>query len=189
MVDRIILTLFSDNKLLCNWIKKAQRFIDFAKQPGLPARVCWLGMGERAKAVKAIWRAVRDGDIQAPIWIGRDHLDCGSVASPGRETEDMLDGSDAIADWPILNALVAVASGATWVSVHNGGGVGIGKAIHAGQCFVVTPDEQCLERAMRVFTNDPAIGIMRHADAGYESAKKMAKKHDIIIPLLNMGSE
>ncbi len=184
IVDRIILKLFSRNNLLRNWIKKAQQFIDFSKQPGLPARVCWLGMDERAQAVEYIWRAVRDGSIKAPIWVGRDHLDCGSVASPGRETEDMQDGSDAIADWPILNALVATASGATWVSVHNGGGVGIGKAIHAGQCFVITPDEQCLERAMRVFTNDPAMGIIRHADAGYESAINTARKHNLVIPLV-----
>lgn len=183
VIDRIILDLFPDNALLCNWITKAQKVIDFSKQPGLPARVCWLGMGERALAVREIWKAVSSGRISAPIWVGRDHLDCGSVASPGRETENMKDGSDVIADWPILNALVATASGATWVSVHNGGGVGIGKAIHAGQCFVITPDEPCLERAQRVFTNDPATGVLRHADAGYEMAIETASRHDLVVPM------
>ena len=118
--------------------------------------------------------------------MGRDHLDCGSVASAGRETEKMKDGSDAVADWPILNALTSVASGATWVSVHNGGGVGIGKAIHAGQCFVITPDEDCRERALRVFTNDPATGVLRHVDAGYETATETAHRHGLVIP---MGSK
>ena len=140
-------------------------------------------MGERALAVDHIWQAVRDGKMKAPIWVGRDHLDCGSVASPGRETEDMKDGGDVIADWPILNALISTSSGATWVSVHDGGGVGHGKAIHAGQCFVITPDKASRIRARRVFTNDPAIGVMRHADAGYKKAIETARKHHIKIPM------
>jgi urocanate hydratase len=184
VIDQIIMDLFRDNHLLINWIEKARKYIDFSKQLGLPARVCWLGMGERALAVEMIWRAIRDGRIKAPIWVGRDHLDCGSVASPGRETEKMLDGSDTVADWPILNAMIAVASGATWVSVHNGGGVGIGKATHAGQCFVITPDADCLKRALRVFSNDPASGIIRHADAGYPEAIQAAQQHNIDIPML-----
>jgi len=184
VVDSIILELFEDNDLLVNWIKNVQGAIDFSKQPGLPARVCWLGMGERAKAVEWIWRAVRRGHIKAPIWVGRDHLDCGSVASPGRETEAMMDGSDAISDWPILNALLNAVSGATWVSVHNGGGVGIGKATHAGQCFVITPEPDCLERALRVFTHDPGIGVARHADAGYPDAIETAREHNIDIPMI-----
>lgn len=183
VIDRILLELFGGNKLLANWIEKAQKHIDFSKQRGLPARVCWLGMGERFQAVTAIWRALCSGLISAPIWVGRDHLDTGSVASPMRETEDMKDGSDAIADWPILNALVNAVSGATWVSVHNGGGVGIGRSIHAGQCFVITPDQGCLEKARRVFTNDPALGILRHADAGYDTAKRVASEHGLIIPM------
>lgn len=182
VIDEIILRLFSDNEMLCNWIRKAQGFIDFVKQPGLPARVCWLGMGERRQAVEAIWRAVNEGTI-GPIWVGRDHLDTGSVASPGRETEGMMDGSDAIADWPILNALVNCASGATWVSVHQGGGVGIGKSIHSGQCFVITGDRDCLKRAQLVFDNDPMTGIFRHVDAGYPSAIETAQQHGIIIPM------
>lgn len=183
VIDTILLDLCRENAGLCRWIRSAQQLIDFNRQPGLPARVCWLGMGERAMAVELIWEALKANKISAPVWVGRDHLDCGSVASPGRETEGMLDGSDAIADWPILNALTAVASGATWVSVHNGGGVGIGKAIHAGQCFVVTPDDECLERARRVFTNDPAIGVLRHADAGYQAAIETAEKHGLIVPM------
>ncbi|MFA5069770.1 MAG: urocanate hydratase [Patescibacteria group bacterium] len=183
VIDKIILDFFPDNAMLVNWIHKVQKAIDFSKQPGLPARVCWLGQGERKAIVEAIWWALRKGELKAPIWVGRDHLDCGSVASPDRETESMIDGSDFIADWPILNALVACSSGATWVSVHDGGGVGIGKAIHAGQCFVITPDASCLSRATRVFTNDPATGIIRHADAGYPEAIKAAKKHGIIIPM------
>lgn len=184
VIDEIILDLFGDNQLLVNWITKAKEHIDFSRQPGLPARVCWLGLGERERAVEAIWQAVSKGAI-GPIWVGRDHLDTGSVASPGRETEDMLDGSDAIADWPILNALVSVASGATWTSVHDGGGVGIGKAIHSGQCFVITGEKECLDRALRVFHNDPALGVMRHADAGYPDAIQTAREHGLIIPMLN----
>ena len=184
VVDEIILETFAENALLCNWIEKVQKAIDFAKQPGLPARVCWLGMGERALAVELIWKAMMARRFKAPIWVGRDHLDCGSVASPGRETEGMKDGSDIVADWAILNALLATASGATWVSVHNGGGVGIGKSIHAGQCFVITPDAACLRRAQRVFTNDPAIGVLRHADAGYGKAVETALRHRLIIPTM-----
>lgn len=184
VIDNLLLELFSHNPMLVNWIKQAQAAIDFSKQPGLPARVCWLGMGERAEAVTAIWQALVAGQLTAPVWVGRDHLDCGSVASPGRETEAMLDGSDAIADWPLLNAMTAVASGATWVSIHNGGGVGIGKATHSGQCFVITPDPECAARAVRVFNNDPALGLFRHADAGYESAKTNAAKHGLKIPMM-----
>ncbi len=191
VVDKILLRLFSENEMLRNWITKAQSFIDFSKLPGLPARVCWLGMGERAQAVKEIWQAIVDGDISAPIWVGRDHLDCGSVASPGRETEGMKDGSDPVADWAVLNALLNAVSGATWVSVHDGGGVGIGKALHAGQCFVITDDTSCLDRARRVFTNDPGIGVIRHADAGYEAAINTARAHDdkIKMPMLDIGYE
>lgn len=184
VIDGILLDLFGDNRLLSNWITKAQAYIDFLRQPGLPARVCWLGLGERERAVEAIWEQVNRGVI-GPIWVGRDHLDTGSVASPGRETEDMLDGSDAIADWPVLNALVSAVSGATWTSVHDGGGVGIGKAIHAGQCFVITGDAACLERALRVFHNDPALGVMRHADAGYPDAIKTAREHGLTIPMMS----
>ncbi|MDD5341771.1 MAG: urocanate hydratase [Patescibacteria group bacterium] len=184
VVDEIILSLFPDNERLVNWIRKAQKQIDFSRLRGLPARVCWLGMGERYRAVEQIFAAIHAGDISAPIWVGRDHLDCGSVASPSRETEGMLDGSDAIADWPILNALLATAGGADWVSVHQGGGVGIGKSIHAGQCFVIEPTQECLDRAMRVFTNDPAIGLIRHADSGEPEAIANVRKHRIDMPML-----
>lgn len=184
VIDGVILELFGDNEMLRNWIGKAQAHIDFSRQPGLPARVCWLGMGERAQAVEEIWRRVNRHEI-GPIWVGRDHLDCGSVASPSRETENMQDGTDAVADWPILNALVAASSGATWVSVHQGGGVGIGKAVHAGQCFVITGDGECLELARRVFTNDPATGIIRHADAGYRDAIRTAADHHIDLPMIS----
>src|SRR3989338_6593269 len=178
--DEEILKLFPKDKSLKNWLTLAKEKVKFQ---GLPSRICWLGYGARAKAGLAFNELVRKGEVKAPIWVGRDHLDCGSVASPGRETEDMKDGSDAIADWPILNALTATASGATWVSVHDGGGVGHGKAIHTGQCFVITPDKDCRIRAKRVFTNDPALGVMRHADAGYTKAIKTAHKHKIRIPM------
>ncbi|MFA5107253.1 MAG: urocanate hydratase [Patescibacteria group bacterium] len=184
VIDSIILELFGDNAMLRNWIGKAQTHIDFSRLPGLPARVCWLGMGERWAAVHEIWKRVNRHEI-GPIWVGRDHLDCGSVASPSRETEGMKDGTDAVADWPILNALVAASSGATWVSVHQGGGVGIGKSVHAGQCFVITGDGECLKLAERVFTNDPATGIIRHADAGYDEAVRAAADHHIDLPMIN----
>jgi len=179
--DRLILETFPQNKDLARWIQKAEESVKFQ---GLPARVCWLGFGERAKFGLLINEMVRDGRLSGPVWIGRDHLDSGSVASPRRETEGMADGSDAIADWPILNALLNTAAGATWVSVHHGGGVGIGYSIHAGMCLVAdgTPDSS--ERLERVLTTDPGLGIVRHADAGYESAKKIARDQGIRMPML-----
>ena len=180
--DEKVIELFSENEQLVRWIKLAQDKIQFQ---GLPARICWLGYGDRAKLGIAFNKMVATGELKAPIVIGRDHLDTGSVASPYRETEAMKDGTDAIADWPLLNALVNTASGATWVSIHQGGGVGMGMAIHAGQVIVAdgTPEmEKCLER---VLTNDPGMGILRHADAGYEDAIKNAKKWDVDIPLMS----
>ena len=179
--DKKVIELFSENKPLVRWIKLAQDKVQFQ---GLPARICWLGYGDRAKLGIAFNKMVASGELKAPIVIGRDHLDAGSVASPYRETEAMKDGSDAVADWPLLNALVNTASGATWVSIHHGGGVGMGMAIHAGQVIVAdgTPEmEKCLER---VLTNDPGMGILRHADAGYEDAIKNAKRWDVDIPLM-----
>ena len=179
--DEKVIELFSENEPLVRWIKLAQDKIQFQ---GLPARICWLGYGDRAKLGIAFNKMVASGELKAPIVIGRDHLDAGSVASPYRETEAMKDGSDAVADWPLLNALVNTASGATWVSIHHGGGVGMGMAIHAGQVIVAdgTPEmEKCLER---VLTNDPGMGILRHADAGYEDAVKNAKKWGVDIPLM-----
>jgi len=151
---------------------------------GLPARICWLGQGEREAFGIEINKLVREGKLKAPIVIGRDHLDTGSVASPYRETEKMLDGSDAIADWPILNALLNTASGATWVSVHHGGGVGIGYSIHAGLVIVADGTALSEEKLHRVLNNDPGIGVVRHADAGYETAIETAKKHNIKMPML-----
>lgn len=179
--DRLILETFPQNKELARWIQKAEESVRFQ---GLPARVCWLGFGERAKFGRLINDMVRDGRLSGPVWIGRDHLDSGSVASPRRETEGMADGSDAIADWPILNALLNTAAGATWVSVHHGGGVGIGYSIHAGMCLVAdgTPDSS--ERLERVLTTDPGLGIVRHADAGYTSARKIAREQGIKMPML-----
>ena len=153
------------------------------KFQGLPARICWLGYGERARAGKRINDMVRSGALEAPIVIGRDHLDCGSVASPNRETEGMKDGSDAIADWPILNALLSTASGASWVSVHHGGGVGIGNSIHAGLVIVADGSEEMDERLSRVLTNDPGIGVARHADAGYEEAIETAHAQGLHLPM------
>jgi urocanate hydratase len=149
----------------------------------LPARICWLGQGERARFGAAINDLVRRGEISAPIVIGRDHLDTGSVASPFRETEGMKDGSDAIADWPILNAMLNVASGATWVSFHHGGGVGIGNALHAGQVIVADGTQEAARRLERVLTNDPGSGVIRHADAGYEEALETARRHGLVIPM------
>jgi urocanate hydratase len=151
---------------------------------GLPARICWLGYGERAHFGQVVNRMVRDGELSAPIVIGRDHLDAGSVASPNRETEAMKDGSDAIADWPILNALINAVGGATWVSVHHGGGVGIGYSIHAGQVIVADGTDEAGARLQRVLTTDPGMGIIRHADAGYEEAIEAAKRFGIKVPML-----
>jgi urocanate hydratase len=179
--DRAILETFPENKQLCNWIEKAQNQIAFQ---GLPARICWLGYGERAKMGKIFNDLVASGEIKAPIVIGRDHLDCGSVASPNRETERMKDGSDAIADWPILNALLNAVGGASWVSVHHGGGVGIGLSLHAGMVVVCDGTKEAEQRLQRVLTYDPGMGIVRHADAGYERAVKNAKAWDIKIPMM-----
>ena len=177
--DDLVLELFPKNRSLVRWIRLARKRV---KHMGLPARVCWLGYGERARFGLAINGLVHDGTIEAPIVIGRDHLDCGSVASPNRETEGMLDGSDAIADWPLLNAMVNVASGATWVSIHQGGGVGIPYSLHAGMVIVADGTKAAAGRLERVLTSDPQTGVIRHADAGYEEAIKFAKGHDIAIP-------
>lgn len=179
--DRKVLELFPEDDHLRKWIELAEKKV---KWQGLPARICWLGQGERAEFGLAINEMVRKGELKAPIVIGRDHHDTGSVASPNRETEAMKDGSDAIADWPILNALLNVASGASWVSVHHGGGVGIGYSIHAGMVIVADGTKEMDIRLERVLTNDPGIGIARHADAGYEIAIETAKKHGIKIPML-----
>jgi len=178
--DRAVLETFPENAPLCRWIEKAQREVKFQ---GLPARICWLGYGERAKMGKIFNRLVADGEVKAPIVIGRDHLDCGSVASPNRETEKMKDGSDAIADWPILNALLNAVGGASWVSVHHGGGVGIGLSIHAGMVVVADGTAAAERRLERVLTYDPGMGIIRHADAGYDRAIVNAERHGVRIPL------
>jgi urocanate hydratase len=180
-LDDVILRDFAYDKRLCRWITKAKEEVKFQ---GLPARVCWLGFGERARFGKTINTMVGNGTLSGPIWIGRDHLDCGSVASPYRETEGMKDGSDAIADWPILNALINAVSGATWVSVHHGGGVGIGYSIHAGMCLVADGTKKMEKRLVTVLTTDPGIGIVRHADAGYEKAQRIAKEKKIRMPML-----
>lgn len=179
--DEVILREFSDNPHLCRWIKMAQEKIQFQ---GLPARICWLGYGERARFGKIINDMVAKGELKAPIVIGRDHLDSGSVASPNRETEGMLDGSDAVADWPLLNALINSVGGASWVSIHHGGGVGMGYSIHAGMVIVADGTKEAEQRLERVLTTDPGMGIVRHVDAGYELAKKAAKKHGIHIPMM-----
>ena len=178
--DEAILELFPHDESLKRWIQLARQKIHFQ---GLPARICWLGYGERDKAGLAFNELVRKGIVKAPIVIGRDHLDSGSVASPYRETEAMKDGSDAIADWPILNALLNTASGATWVSVHHGGGVGIGYSLHAGQVIVADGTPEAAERLSRVLTNDPGTGVMRHVDAGYEEAVECAKELGVKIPM------
>ncbi len=178
--DRAVLDLFPDNEPLHRWITAAQERIAFQ---GLPARICWLGYGERDKAGLAFNDLVASGEVSAPIVIGRDHLDCGSVASPYRETEAMLDGSDAIADWPLLNALVNTASGASWVSIHHGGGVGIGRSIHAGQVSVADGTALAAEKLSRVLTNDPGMGVIRHVDAGYELAAEVARERGVRIPM------
>lgn len=179
--DKAILELFPHDTHLRRWIEKAEGSFEFQ---GLPARICWLGYGERAKAGLLFNKLVREGKVEAPIVIGRDHLDCGSVASPNRETEGMKDGSDAIADWPILNALLNTASGATWVSVHHGGGVGMGYSIHAGMVVVADGTELSDSKLERVLTNDPGIGVVRHADAGYEKAIRFAKEKGIRMPMI-----
>jgi urocanate hydratase len=180
--DQAILELFPENKHLHRWIKLAQERVEFQ---GLPARICWLGYGERDKAGAAFNELVRTGEVSAPIVIGRDHLDCGSVASPYRETEAMLDGSDAIADWPLLNAMINVASGASWVSIHHGGGVGMGRSIHSGQVSVADGTELAAQKLQRVLTNDPGMGVIRHVDAGYPEAKSVAREKHVHIPMLD----
>ena len=178
--DRAVLELFPDNDGLNRWIRAAQERVAFQ---GLPARICWLGYGERDKAGVRFNEMVASGEISAPIVIGRDHLDCGSVASPYRETESMRDGSDAIADWPLLNALVNTASGASWVSIHHGGGVGIGRSIHAGQVSVADGSALAGEKLLRVLTNDPGMGVIRHVDAGYQEAVEVARNTGVRIPM------
>ncbi len=178
--DQAILELFPDNEPLHRWITQAQERVAFQ---GLPARICWLGLGERDRAGLAFNDLVATGEVAAPIVIGRDHLDAGSVASPYRETEAMLDGSDAIADWPLLNALVNTASGASWVSIHHGGGVGIGRSIHAGQVSVADGTALAAEKLARVLTNDPLMGVVRHVDAGYELADATAERRGVRIPM------
>jgi len=178
--DRAVLELFPDNEPLARWIAKAGERVSFQ---GLPARICWLGYGERHLAGMRFNEMVASGELAAPVVIGRDHLDCGSVASPYRETEAMLDGSDAIADWPLLNAMVNVASGATWVSIHHGGGVGIGRSIHAGQVVCVDGTDLAARKAERVLTNDPGIGVIRHVDAGYERAEDVAAERGVRAPM------
>jgi urocanate hydratase len=178
--DELALQLFPDNEIMTRWLKLARGRFAFQ---GLPARICWLGYGERARMGEAINELVRKGEIAAPIAMGRDHLDTGSVASPYRETEKMLDGSDAVADWPILNALLNTASGATWVSFHHGGGVGIGYSLHAGQVTVADGTEMAARKIARVLNNDPGLGVVRHADAGYELAQQTARERGIQMPM------
>ncbi len=181
VTDEAVINTFPENQSLIRWIKLAQQHVKFQ---GLPARICWLGYGERAKMGLIFNQLVREGKVKAPIVIGRDHLDCGSVASPNRETEGMLDGSDAIADWPILNALLNTIGGASWVSVHHGGGVGMGYSIHAGMVIVADGSKEADEKLARVLNYDPAMGIVRHADAGYDKAIQNAKKFGLKIPML-----
>jgi urocanate hydratase len=180
VTDEAILELFPDNSALHRWIRQAQEKVQFQ---GLPSRICWLGMGEREEFGVLINKLVAEGKVSAPIVIGRDHLDCGSVASPNRETESMRDGSDAIADWPLLNAMINSVNGATWVSIHHGGGVGIGKSIHAGQVIVADGTPEAEGRLRLVLNSDPFLGVIRHVDAGYDEAKATAKKHNLNIPM------
>jgi urocanate hydratase len=182
--DRAILELFPDNANLHRWIPMAQERVHFQ---GLPARICWLGYGERHLAGLRFNEMVASGELKAPIVIGRDHLDCGSVASPYRETEAMLDGSDAIADWPLLNAMVNVASGASWVSIHHGGGVGMGRSIHAGQVAVADGTDLAAQKLARVLTNDPGMGVIRHVDAGYDRAADVAEERGVRVPMREHG--
>jgi urocanate hydratase len=179
--DEAVLREFPENESLRRWMSLAREKVQFQ---GLPARICWLGYGERARIGKVFNDMVASGELKAPIVIGRDHLDAGSVASPNRETEGMMDKSDAIADWPILNALLNTAAGATWVSVHHGGGVGIGYSIHAGMVVVCDGTKDAEERILRVLTTDPGTGVMRHADAGYEAAIQTAREKGIKLPMV-----
>ena len=179
--DDLVLNMFPENEALCRWITMAREKVKFQ---GLPSRICWLGYGARARFGMALNELVRTGELKAPIVIGRDHLDCGSVASPNRETEAMKDGTDAVADWPLLNAMINIASGATWVSFHHGGGVGMGYSLHAGQVIVADGTPEMDERLERVLTNDPGMGLFRHADAGYEEALENAEKWDMDIPMI-----
>ncbi|MCP1124492.1 urocanate hydratase [Bacillus sp. 3103sda1] len=179
--DEVILREFADNEHLCNWIRMARDQVEFQ---GLPSRICWLGYGERAKFGRIINEMVANGELSAPIVIGRDHLDCGSVASPNRETESMKDGSDAVADWPILNALINSVNGASWVSVHHGGGVGMGYSLHAGMVIVADGTEAAAKRIERVLTSDPGMGVVRHVDAGYDLAVQTAKEKGVNIPMM-----
>lgn len=181
VTDEAVKELFPKDESLHRWIEQAQEKVQFQ---GLPCRICWLGMGEREKFGVRINQLVAQGKISAPIVIGRDHLDCGSVASPNRETESMLDGSDAIADWPLLNAMLNTASGATWVSIHHGGGVGIGKSIHAGQVIVADGTPEAEARLRRVLNSDPFMGVIRHVDAGYKEALTTAREHGVKIPMM-----
>jgi len=178
--DRLVLEMFPEDEHLNRWIRLAQKRVKFQ---GLPSRICWLGYGERDKFGLALNELVAKGELKAPVVMGRDHLDCGSVASPFRETEAMLDGSDAVADWPLLNALISTASGASWVSIHNGGGVGIGYSQHAGQVTVADGTEEMAKRIERVLTNDPGLGVARHVDAGYPEAIAFAKKTGVKVPM------
>jgi urocanate hydratase len=182
VTDRAILETFPEDVALARWIRLARERVAFQ---GLPARICWLGYGERARAGRVFNELVRSGRVSAPIVIGRDHLDCGSVASPNRETEAMKDGSDAIGDWPILNALLNAVNGASWVSVHHGGGVGIGYSLHAGMVIVCDGSAEAGARLERVLTGDPGLGVVRHADAGYERARACASRHGIDLPMLD----
>jgi urocanate hydratase len=184
--DALALEMFHDNPALCRWIRLAQERVAFQ---GLPARIFWLGYGERARFGLALNDLVRRGVVKAPIVIGRDHLDTGSVASPNRETEGMRDGSDAIADWPVLNALLNTSSGATWVSVHHGGGVGIGYSLHAGMVIVADGTREADEKLQRVLTCDPGLGVVRHADAGYPDAIEAARAHRIDMPMARGGAD
>ena len=182
--DKKIMEIFSEDEALCRWITMAQEQVQFQ---GLPSRICWLGYGDRAKFGIALNEMVRNGELSAPIVIGREHLDCGSVASPYRETEAMKDGTDAVADWPLLNAMVNIAGGATWVSFHHGGGVGMGYSLHAGQVIVADGTDEMESRLKSVLTNDPGMGIFRHVDAGYEDAIENAKKWDVDVPMMEKG--
>ena len=181
--DKAVMDLFPENEHLNRWIKMAQEKVEFQ---GLPARICWLGYGERDRAGLAFNDLVARGEVSAPIVIGRDHLDCGSVASPYRETEAMIDGSDAIADWPLLNGMLNIASGASWVSLHQGGGVGMGRSMHAGQVSVADGTKLAAQKLQRVLTNDPGMGVIRHADAGYDSAISVARERHVHVPMLDI---
>jgi urocanate hydratase len=180
VTDDLVLQLYPKDEVLSRWIKLARERVKFQ---GLPARICWLGYGERAEFGVALNDYVRDGKLKAPIVIGRDHLDCGSVASPNRETEAMKDGTDAVADWPLLNAMLNTAAGASWVSLHNGGGVGIGYSQHAGMVVVADGTQEMRERLERVLTTDPGMGIVRHADAGYFEAITFARENGVRVPM------